>query len=73
MVAGFPLPPGKDGLVQPRSLGPKLERWAGGPYIPDAEGFRNTDRAQLVELVETMVKRRLPWPRACGGSTGPSS
>ena len=58
MVAGFPLPPGKDGLVQPRSLGPKLERWAGGPYIPDAEGFRNTDRAQLVELVETMVKRR---------------
>lgn len=63
MVAGFPLPPGTGGLVQPRSLGPKLERWGGGTYIPDAEGFRNTDRALLAELVETMVRRRFAVAR----------
>lgn len=63
MVAGFPLPPGSGGLVQPRSLGPKLERWGGGSYIPDADGFRDQDRAALAALVEEMTTRRFAVAR----------
>jgi len=63
MVAGFPLPENADGLTWPRSLGPRLERWGGGPYIVDVPDFRRADRAALAQTVRTMVQRRFAVAR----------
>lgn len=62
LVAGFPAPAGA-ALTWPRSLGPMLERWGGGPYLTDIEGFRQLDPAELLAQAETMARRRLDVAR----------
>lgn len=57
MVAGFPVPEGAP-LASPRSLGPRLERWAGGPYLPDVPEFRTRDKAGLLADLGLMTRRR---------------
>lgn len=57
LVAGFPAPAGA-ALTWPRSLGPLLERWAGGPYLPDLEDFRHLEPTELLARAGTMARRR---------------
>ena len=57
MVAGFPAPAGS-ALSWPRSLGPLLERWGGGPYLADIQDFRQLDPADLLAQAELMARRR---------------
>ena len=62
MVAGFPTPPGAP-LAWPRSLGPRLAAWAGGPYLPDIEGFRQLAPQALLEQAALMARRRFAVAR----------
>jgi predicted AlkP superfamily phosphohydrolase/phosphomutase len=57
LVAGFPAPAGA-GLTWPRSLGPLLPRWGGGPYLADLENFRHLDPPELLRQAGQMAQRR---------------
>ncbi|MBI4799232.1 MAG: alkaline phosphatase family protein [Desulfarculus sp.] len=70
LVAGFPAPAGA-ALTWPRSLGPLLERWAGGPYLPDIEGFRHLKPADLLAQAETMARRRFAVAQGLYRQYGP--
>ncbi|MBI5524109.1 MAG: alkaline phosphatase family protein [Desulfarculus sp.] len=72
LVAGFPAP-ARAALTWPRSLGPLLERWAGGPYLPDIEDFRHLKPADLLAQAETMARRRFAVAQGLYRQYGPEA